>query len=169
MSIVVAFVTDTHLHIGSDTLVSTGEMTWEGDHKVWTSDNFLYGAVGDLSAVSALKALPWPPWDTVMPIDTWMQSIVSPFLKEEDVDGEWELVICTPEKLFSLDNELALSSHMSGYYAIGSGSYFSLGYLYEKKLTANNLFKALEAACHYSPSCGASILVESIKLEGDNV
>lgn len=165
MSIVVGYVNEVEMRIASDSLVNNGEMVWESGPKIWEANGVLYGAVGDLSAVSALRTVSWPELNEQLllnskaklpPAQLWVQEFLIPKIKEIEIEGDWELVVCTSFGIVTLDSEFAISYHTSPYIAIGSGSHFSLGYLYEQELDEDVLHASIECAGFHSPSCGGA-------------
>ena len=160
------------VYIGSDSLSSSDyDIRHLKEHKVFKNEDYLIGFCGNPRSGQIIgpKYLPHPE----EPIEEFIYQIQKQLT-------DYNLVINDPEiattslinflighngSLYQIDNDFFIAKFKENYSAIGSGSSFALGSLYEtsklKLSPEKRIRKAIKCASYFCSSVGGKIVIKS--------
>lgn len=180
MSIVVAFVRDGKVYMGSDSR-TTANIAYITSSKVWKKGDILYGVVGNADACAAIQhGCKLPPGffknsavtAENVELEHFIYHSVLSRVKEAMVkagvaEPVFNLLVGWEGRLFIVE-ENSVFEVLRGYAAIGSAEQIAYGALYAKtsqrgvKPDPENVVRcAIDACNELSPDCGKPVVVRS--------
>jgi 20S proteasome alpha/beta subunit len=170
MSCIVGISKGGVVYIGSDSVASSdGEIRLRGDPKLIRNGNFLFGYSGCIRSGQVLSQKYWKaPKDIDSFVDSLRTQLETHGCMEQNEAGRdlanLNIIIGFNGFLYEVQSDFQLAEYgNNNYTAIGAGSDFALGSLFETEKAnidpVDRVQRAIEAAIFFSPAVGGKVLI----------